>query len=451
VKRSRGLLTTAIAVVFGAAAAAATALGGTQAALSDAEPAAPSVVAAAEVVLGAGGAGPDLPFGVLAPGAAATVDLTVDYRGSVPAEVELGVAPGSEAPVCGHGGGDLTISVGDGAPVDYCALYDGAPLPLGSVAPGDAPVVAVTVTRAADAAADAVLVAQDVVTVRASAGFVDEVEGRLGLELVPAAVDPAETPPPAFAAAPAPTGEVAAPPLPSAAATPTGEAHPAETPTPAVELPGACAGMSRESFTEVVVLDAAAPSFDAGDRRGPFLVVGSPGDDTVRGSGGADCIVGGGGSDRLSGGAGDDVLAGGAGADVLRGDAGDDRLDGGQARDDLDGGEGADLVDGGAAGAVCPAEPTGESLRCDPAVPQPPVQPGGAQDVAPAAPAELPAEPVAEAPAPEAPQAAPTGPEERPAVESTEAALPVEEPTEGDEDGEGEAAEPAGVVSDPDH
>ncbi len=101
--RSRALLTTAIAVVLGAAGAATTSLGGTDAALSDAEPGTASVVAAAEVILGGAGSGPDLPFGALEPGAAATVELTVDYRGTVPAEVVLTVAPG-DSPACSQGG-----------------------------------------------------------------------------------------------------------------------------------------------------------------------------------------------------------------------------------------------------------------------------------------------------------------------------------------------------------
>ncbi|PWJ21941.1 hypothetical protein [Jannaschia seohaensis] len=111
---------------------------------------------------------------------------------------------------------------------------------------------------------------------------------------------------------------------------------------------------------------------DAGDdlilgRHYPDILVGGPGDDTVRGDLGNDLLRGKAGIDALLGEAGDDTLEGGedadrlkggAGSDVLHGEAGDDTLEGGTGgdaltggagSDDLRGGGGRDWLDGGAA------------------------------------------------------------------------------------------------------
>jgi Ca2+-binding RTX toxin-like protein len=81
------------------------------------------------------------------------------------------------------------------------------------------------------------------------------------------------------------------------------------------------------------------------------VLIGGPGNDTLRGSsrgdflfgfGGDDSLFGRGGTDFLFGGAGMDMLYGGGGRDYLYGGAGDDLLIGGSGNDFLSGGAGAD-------------------------------------------------------------------------------------------------------------
>jgi hypothetical protein len=145
-----------------------------------------------------------------------------------------------------------------------------------------------------------------------------------------------------------------------------------------VTLPAECeqAGMRLDTFEDVIVLDPGQRTWSALEQRGkgagPFLIVGSDGDDDIVGSESADCIVGADGHGRLAGGAGDDVLIGGAEADLLDGGPGNDWLLGGPGVDDLRGGGGIDRFDGGPDGASCDAgrDATG-ATRC-----QAPTTPG---------------------------------------------------------------------------
>ena len=66
--------------------------------------------------------------------ASATVDLSVDYRGSVPATVQLRLASGATTTSCTASGstwtdgllvGSLTLTLGSQSAVSYCSLLDG--------------------------------------------------------------------------------------------------------------------------------------------------------------------------------------------------------------------------------------------------------------------------------------------------------------------------------------
>ncbi|WP_219414366.1 hypothetical protein [Pseudonocardia nigra] len=353
-------------------------MGGTAAALSDTDPATPSVVGAAEVVLGRDGAAPELVYDGLETGRPQTVELTVEYLGTVPADLTLAVGPAGRSALCRQQDGqwrpqpnrEVTVTVDAGPPLAFCDLYNGHELSLARVEPATSPRFAVTVARVGATPAEVPFAEDAVVEIVATGGFADRAEGRMSVRASPRTGPPGADVP-VLPAAPAPPG----PPSGRAVTAPEAQVLPSPTavvpPVPEVDevpvdVPAACrdAGMVAADFVDVIVLDPADPVWDARAEPGPFLVLGTDGDDTVAGSAEGDCVVGGAGADRLSGGAGNDVVVGEAGTDVLTGGDGDDLLDGGADLDDLTGGDGPDRFDGGPAEATCDAGPQEQAVRC---------------------------------------------------------------------------------------
>ncbi|WP_372453625.1 calcium-binding protein, partial [Pseudonocardia abyssalis] len=337
--------------------------GGTLASFSSTVTSSPSTIGAARVTLGGGDdAGPELGYTDLRPGASQTVELTVAYEGTVAAEIGLSLTPAAGSPFCEQRDGRwvakpgtaVTLKIGSNPAESYCSLYDGRVVPLGTAQPSAEPVrIPVTLTLAEGAApGSAGLDHTDVATIHAEGGFTDRADGHL--RVATAADLPSDTAPAPVSVALALPGEAPPPDLADPAGSARGEGGAA-----AVALPAECtaAGMTAADFVEVIALDPAKPVWDAvvsrGRGAGPFVVLGTPGDDTIIGSAVDDCIVGGAGDDSLTGGDGDDVLIGGAGDDVLHGNAGADILLGGPGRDDLRGGDGRDAFDGGPGSATC--------------------------------------------------------------------------------------------------
>lgn len=90
---------------------------------------------------------------------------------------------------------------------------------------------------------------------------------------------------------------------------------------------------------------------------GYTVIVGTPGDDTLRGTWRADVLFGLEGNDTLDGGNGDDVLCGGPGEDALTGGPGRNVLVGGAGDDTLTGGPGIDVLIGDDVVDLGPAAP----------------------------------------------------------------------------------------------
>ena len=397
---------------------------GTLARFSDSERAGNAVVGAATVVLGGRATPVALNYTGLRASGTRTVNLTVDYRGTVPATIQLRLPSGAQPTSCQRNGntwtdgllvGTLNITLGAQPATSFCSLLNGAARTLvATVAPRTTTVVPIKVdvgpvfvtTRTEQAA----------IVVRAVGGFTDQVAGTITISttgllgLRSQSLTTAAPPPVVVATAP----------------------------------PAECTG----TYAETVTLTNERPRFVAAEDRpgaaGPFLVLGTAGDDVVTGSGAGDCLVGGGGFDVLDGAGGDDVLVGGDGADRLTGGPGDDRLFGGAGVDELTGGPGADVLDGGVDGGTCDADPADTVTACT--VPAPAPLPGPAPVPAPLPePPPAPAPPAPEpAPAP-APEPAPAAPEEpRPAEPAPETApAPGEEPA-----GEPPPAQPEGDPSD---
>lgn len=389
--------------------------GGTAASFTDAEHATPARAGAASVVLGRDSGGPELGFDGLTPGRPAVVPLTIDYRGSVDAQLSLSLAPDGESAFCEHVEGrwrsrpgvPVTLATEQGGSVNYCALYDGRRLPLGGATPGQVSTVPITLTLSADAAAAAGGLAElAAATVHADGGFTDSATGVLTattaspealLDVRPGLRPTVSVALRVGAAQPGAVGVVnldVTDPAASAKASAAGQTVP---------LPQECeqAGIEASAITEVIALDPVEPKWDAQAARGlgagPFLVLGTAGPDEITTSDGGDCVVAGGGDDEVTGGEVDDVVLGGPGADKLTGGTGDDHLLGGTGLDELTGGVGGDVLAGGGGDATCDAAPTDVATGCLP----PPT-------VAPAAPPTVP--PVsakAETPPPPAPTPAP--------------------------------------------
>lgn len=366
-RRRAALAVGAAALLVGAAAAAA----GTWARFSDADPGAGGGTASATVVFGGRSTPPAIAFTGIRAGSTTTQQLTVDYRGSVPATLSLSL-PATTSTACtsavaglldAAGVGSLVVTAGSRAGESYCSLLDGRERVVAVLAPNTVTSVPVTVTVGA-----VVLVPRtEVATVRvqATGGFTDRVDGtlRIGTTLPgPRSLRAAAVPVAAPTVAPAP-----------------------------ITPPAECVQAGIGTVAETVTLSAAAPVFDAARDRpgadGPFLVVGTAGPDTVVGSPGRDCVIGAGGADVVDGGPGDDVLvggdgddrlAGGAGADALYGNAGADTLRGGPevpvAPDRLYGGpDGADCPDAGPEDVLtaCTSAPAGDAATPGSAAPEP--------------------------------------------------------------------------------
>lgn len=388
--------------------------GGTLARFTDAEAGGSGTAGAATVVLGGRATPVALDYPNLQAGGTRTVDLRVDYRGTVPATVQLRLPSGAAPTSCRAGGtsftdaplvGSLTVRLGTQPAVPFCSLLDGAARTVvTTVNPGTVTTVPITVT-----VGNVVIAGRSeraAIVVRAVGGFSDQVAGVLTIGTVGLLG-------PRSLALSAPAPATVAPPA----------APPAE-----------CTG----PYAETVTLTADRPRFVAAEDRpgapGPFLVRGTAGDDTVTGSAGGDCLVGGGGFDVLDGVGGDDVLLGDDGADRLTGGQGDDRLLGGAGVDEMSGGPGADVLDGGADGGTCDADPADRVTSC--AVPAPVPEPAPAPEPEPApgpepapAPGPGPAPPEEPPPAPVDPAPAPE-PEVAPVPEAPAEPAPVE--PEGD-------------------
>ena len=359
----RRSLTVALAGALVAAAVSTAAVAsGTAARFVDTDPGAPGVAGTATVVLGARTTPVTLTFGGVRAGTPRTVSLVVVYRGTVPATIQLRLPSGATPTSCLSGPwrdaalvGGLTLTAGTQPSVSFCSLLDGVARTLvATVQPGSTTTVPITV--AVTGLAVLGRTERAAVAVRAVGGFSDQVLGTLSITTSAVLGGQAVA-----LSAPAPQA----------------------VPTPAPGLPAACPG----TYAETVVLTPDRPRFVAAEDRpggrGPYRVLGTPGDDTVVGSGAGDCLSGGGGADALDGGAGDDVLLG---------DAGLDRLTGGPGADALDGG--ADLAD-------CDADPADRTTGCRPA----PIDPA-AVEVRPGPATTAPAPTTATAPAP--PPPAPT-------------------------------------------
>ena len=370
---------------------------GTLARFVDADKGLPGTAAAATVVLGSRGTPPTLTFSAVRSGSPRTVNLTIDYRGSVPATVLLRLPSGATTTSCTGSGsswsdgllvGSLTLTLGSQPAVPYCSLLDGTARTLVSTV---APNTVTTVPIVATVGGLALLSRTEraAVLVRAVGGFTDQVAGTITISTgaVIALAAAART-------APTPTTTAAA------------AAAPATT-------PAACVAAGLTTFAETVTLTADRPRFVAAEDRpgaaGPFLVIGTSGDDTVTGSAAGDCVVGGGGDDTVDGQGGGDVVLGGDGADRVDGGAGNDRLYGEAALDRLVGGPGADVLDGGADNAVCDSDPADTAAGCTatveattaapPAATTTPAPVAPTAGAAPSAPAVAP-DPTTSAPAP---------------------------------------------------
>jgi hypothetical protein len=349
--------TRALLVAAGGAlvALAVTVTAGTFALYSDFDTASGNSVAAASVALGPGASGDlELAYPPLQVDVPAVGMLTVDYQGTVTADVTLGLEPGPATDFCERGpdgwhnrpGLALVVTVGDHAPVGYCSLLGSAPLPLRTaVAPASGPFttpVELLLTGNTTPGPQPVT-AVDALVVEASGGFSDRAEGTLTATVEPAAVPTPEQVRALSEASAAPPGLAAV----------LLTAGPGEVLDPAL-VPQECRGMAFRPDQVVQLTPDDVQPWTADAARGttsdPLLVFGTDGDDDITGTRGDDCIVGGDGDDRLAGGGGDDVLLGGAGRDVLLG------------------GDGVDVVDGGPDRAICDGGPGGRATGpgCDP-------------------------------------------------------------------------------------
>ncbi|MHA6792588.1 hypothetical protein ACVGVM_03570 [Pseudonocardia bannensis] len=406
--------------------------GGTLASFSDTVTSSPTTIGAATVVLGRGGDGPDLRYKDLSPGRPQTVELTVGYEGSIPADLSLSLRPGKDSDLCERGkrgwkprdGAAATLTVGSAEAVNYCSLYDGRKIELTEQAPPGSTIRArITLALSADAGTSAFGRSERaVVTVHADGGFTDRAEGgiRVDTELGRDSDGPRDRSVGQALTAAAPEGTpgaVVTDPVDPGAAARSASGY------AAIELPSECAaaGMAAGDFTEVVPLDPTHPQWNAGDERGlgagPFLILGTAGDDTIVGSEFGDCIVGGAGNDTVTGGPGNDVVIGGPGVDVLLGDGDGDLLHGGPGHDDLRGGDGADLLDGGPSRATCDVTSADRATNCLPP-PAPASRPDARATPAPVDAAQVPAPeaaPVATAPSSAPPPEPAPGPETAPA------------------------------------
>lgn len=353
---------------------AVTTVAGTYALFSDFDAMPGNRVAAASVELGPGASGDlALSYPPLVEGVVAEGELTVDYRGTVAADVSVGLEPGAVPGLCVAGPGGwqnapgvtVLVRIGAADEAEYCSLLDAGRVTIAEeVQPGTA-VTAVITLRLTENTTAARIEAVDGLVVQAVGGFSDVVSGTLTASVDPIPVTPQEQL--------LIEGSSAAP-LELAAALAAPAARQGVVPLDPELVPAECreAGMAFR-LDQVVQLTPQDRPWAADDVRAapaePLLVFGTDGDDDITGSGTSDCIVGGDGADRLLGAGGDDVLVGGTGVDALDGGTGADLLLGDAGADALLGGPDVDRFDGGAERAVCDDVPGERALRCDPPVP----------------------------------------------------------------------------------
>lgn len=355
-----------------------TTVAGTYALFSDFDSVPGNRVAAASVELGPGASGDlALTYAPLVEDVVAKGELTIDYRGTVAADVTLRLDPGRATEFCERGaegwhntvGIALVVKIGVQSPVGYCSLLDSGSVTLRrAVAPGTAPfttAVDLTLTENERPGAPPIT-AVDALVVEASGGFSDRAQGTLTapVERIPP-LTPAEEEA-AVAASAAPPG--------LADALRVASADPEAVLAPEF-VPPACRGTTFRP-DQVVQLEPDDSPWSATGSRGvdlepePLLIFGTPRSDEITGSDAGDCIVGGEGDDTIVGGDGDDVLFGDQGADTLDGGLGDDALYGGAALDRLSGGGGTDTFDGGEGRAICDDGLSGPGVGpgCDPPI-----------------------------------------------------------------------------------
>lgn len=345
---------------------------------------------AATVALGRGDdTAPELSFADLEPGVESQpLVFTVDYGGTVPADVELRLGANDQSPLCDRApdgtrlsrlDGDIMLRVGAGERRSYCELLAGEPILLvPDMAPETERDVNLTVTLGEGADPSFSRLAQsDLATVTATGvggGFSDQVTGSINIAVADLAPDEDALPTSTTVGGTTTTEPTTSTPSarPGARAVNTA-AGPVEIARPAgvdFELPAECAeaGMRLDDVDRVVWLGPDTTTWTPEDRfaddAGPFVVIGGDGDDTITASGRGDCLFGGPGDDELIGGVGNDVLVGGDGLDTLRGGDGGDVLHGGPGEDRLAGGDGVDRFFGGADGAVCDQREGEEAADC---------------------------------------------------------------------------------------
>ncbi|MFC8450639.1 calcium-binding protein [Kitasatospora sp. NPDC057223] len=88
------------------------------------------------------------------------------------------------------------------------------------------------------------------------------------------------------------------------------------------------------------------------------------GNDSISAGGGDDIVYAGSGNDMADGGSGNDTLNGGPGNDTLTGGLGNDTLTGGLGNDRLDGGPGTDTLNGGSGVDTCTTTPGDTVISC---------------------------------------------------------------------------------------
>jgi hypothetical protein len=216
---------------------------GTLARLLDAEQGLPGTAASATVVLGGRSTPPTLTFASVRSGTPRTVNLTIDYRGSVPATVQLRLPSGATTTSCVGSGstwtdgtlvGTLTLTLGAQSAVSYCSLLDGAARTLiTTVQPGTVTTVPIVATVGGLALLSRTEKAA--IVLRAVGRFTDQVAGTITISSGGVLAMSA-----AARAAPTPTTTAAA----AAPATP----------------PSACAAAGLKSFAETVTLTADRPT-----------------------------------------------------------------------------------------------------------------------------------------------------------------------------------------------
>ena len=320
--------------------AAAGATGTTWAAFSDFAVIPDNAVGAATVVVGAGDPGYDLTVDGLMPGVPKSVTLTVQYAGTIAADIALDIDPSQSAWCKRDGapvdGDELQVSI-DGQQTwsPYCGLDETPDVDLATgLAPGGTTTVTLHLRLTDDTdhryseltSTDPLIVTA--VQTNGGRAFTDYATGTLTVGA-------------AAIAAPEPPSECIA------------------------------AGLSEFPADRIIVLTDGADEYEAPptptNEAFGYLIVGLGGNDTIIGSNGQDCIVGGPGDDVLAGGNQDDVLLGGDGDDDFDGGNGKDDLYGGPGDDVLDGGNGKDHLDGGDGIDTCVPDtsPPDEIVACD--------------------------------------------------------------------------------------